>query len=618
MMQQLLTMLFVTTIGLSLVLQCKAEVGAGPSAEAVTLLAVDDGWVEKNEGMSLSLHEAVRHEANPVLKVRAGKHDSDRAAFNQWVLLENGIFRMWYTGFDGSTWSTCYAESVDGVNWERPNVGLFNYKGSKDNNIVIPGFNLTAPFRDDYDPDPNRRYKAALARPLPKGVVDRWEKSVGGKKPGVGSPSVGGFAYSADGINWTTEENDFPLPLKREAASLMYYQGKYFCYGQMSNGDYPEVERWSRCLSTSYSDDFKHWKLAKKAGFYFDPKYGGRIQTHGTLGYQIYDQAVVGAYGIFYNNGELLDHETDLILIVSNDGMTWRKPDKHPFTTILRRAPRGAWDGSFLTQANILNNGRETYLYYAGKESLANLFYGEQQTGLATWRLDGYGFQAPAVGWKYTSPVFKGALTSKPIEVKHVGQQLYMNVRIKDLPGHEVRVELRDAANKPIQGYALADCDPMTVDSVGFPISWKGESSLDRVMGQKVKVHLEVKAENPKRWQKIRVNMPYFYAAYLDMPKLWLDATHQVYGGRGMERIHFQDPDRMTLSGIEIYDADDNQVTLTSLDDSSAVLQFEKASDVKISLPGLKKCMVGETTIEAEDGSVMVKTDPDADVILFF
>ena len=32
-----------------------------------------------------------------------------------------------------------YAESSDGVNWERPNLGLFEYAGSRDNNIVWRG-----------------------------------------------------------------------------------------------------------------------------------------------------------------------------------------------------------------------------------------------------------------------------------------------------------------------------------------------------------------------------------------------------------------------------------------------------------------------------------------------
>ena len=35
---------------------------------------------------------------------------------------------------------TCYAESHDGITWTRPSLGLFEFKGSKDNNIVCKAY----------------------------------------------------------------------------------------------------------------------------------------------------------------------------------------------------------------------------------------------------------------------------------------------------------------------------------------------------------------------------------------------------------------------------------------------------------------------------------------------
>src|ERR1700759_5422528 len=32
---------------------------------------------------------------------------------------------------------TCYAESTDGINWTKPSLGLVDFNGSKDNNIVL-------------------------------------------------------------------------------------------------------------------------------------------------------------------------------------------------------------------------------------------------------------------------------------------------------------------------------------------------------------------------------------------------------------------------------------------------------------------------------------------------
>ena len=62
----------------------------------------------------------------------------------------------------------CYAESKDGVNWFKPNLGQLMFKGSKDNNA----FDLPDPMnlsvnviRDDDDPDPSRRYKMVYEVP---------------------------------------------------------------------------------------------------------------------------------------------------------------------------------------------------------------------------------------------------------------------------------------------------------------------------------------------------------------------------------------------------------------------------------------------------------------------
>ena len=40
---------------------------------------------------------------------------------------------MWYASHPG----LCYARSNDGISWEKPNLGLAEFEGSKDNNIVV-------------------------------------------------------------------------------------------------------------------------------------------------------------------------------------------------------------------------------------------------------------------------------------------------------------------------------------------------------------------------------------------------------------------------------------------------------------------------------------------------
>jgi hypothetical protein len=60
-------------------------------------------------------------------------------------------------------WSA-HAESQDGIHWEKPDLGIIEFDGSRDSNLVWmgPGANM-APFRDDNPDAPDeQRYKAVV------------------------------------------------------------------------------------------------------------------------------------------------------------------------------------------------------------------------------------------------------------------------------------------------------------------------------------------------------------------------------------------------------------------------------------------------------------------------
>ena len=53
---------------------------------------------------------------------------------------------------------TCYAESDDGLTWTKPNLGLFEFNGNPNNNIVWD-LHGACVFRDEDESDPQKRYK---------------------------------------------------------------------------------------------------------------------------------------------------------------------------------------------------------------------------------------------------------------------------------------------------------------------------------------------------------------------------------------------------------------------------------------------------------------------------
>src|SRR5699024_4635543 len=55
--------------------------------------------------------------------------------------------------------SLCYAESEDGIEWGKPNLGLIEFNGSKENNIIGHYLHGTSVFYDKHEQNPKKRYK---------------------------------------------------------------------------------------------------------------------------------------------------------------------------------------------------------------------------------------------------------------------------------------------------------------------------------------------------------------------------------------------------------------------------------------------------------------------------
>lgn len=140
-------------------------------------LFVDDTLIDHMAGARLKLHSPVRGEK--VLTFDRPWEGSTCGFFT--VIDDNGLFRLYYRGSannprgddrhtDDTPMTVCYAESRDGINWIKPNLGLVEFRGSKDNNIMWMGQEALAfaPFLDTNPATPPaERYKATAATLIP-------------------------------------------------------------------------------------------------------------------------------------------------------------------------------------------------------------------------------------------------------------------------------------------------------------------------------------------------------------------------------------------------------------------------------------------------------------------
>ena len=127
-------------------------------------LLVDRYLIAESAGLKLKLHSPLPREV--VLPME--KPWEKEASCCSVVLEDEGKFRLWYrvaprVAAPGEWWNyTAYAESTDGVHWTRPQLNLYNYQGSKKNNLVWmgPGGNMSV-LKDRRPEVPEEeRYKA--------------------------------------------------------------------------------------------------------------------------------------------------------------------------------------------------------------------------------------------------------------------------------------------------------------------------------------------------------------------------------------------------------------------------------------------------------------------------
>ena len=144
-------------------------------------LFIDDFHIERALGLERVWHHPLKlgkavlapdrpwEMGSPRTNYAAGSLGAPRVSTPVWNEAKR-VWQLWYNG--GQYGLPLYAESSDGIHWEKPELGLVAWEGSKRNNIYnLHGngtfdrfFKRNGPciVRDDHDPDPRRRYKGII------------------------------------------------------------------------------------------------------------------------------------------------------------------------------------------------------------------------------------------------------------------------------------------------------------------------------------------------------------------------------------------------------------------------------------------------------------------------
>ncbi len=442
-------------------------------------LMVDDYLVERlSDELGFRLHSPIRREL--VFKTDA-PWEGNASAY-QSVFRDGEVIRMYYRGchyrhggaaaeaLEDHPWVLCYAESRDGIRWTRPELGLFEFRGSRANNIVLTPEAVaeiggdpahTAVFKDaNPDCPPGERYKIVI----------------------LGSRPAGLYALaSGDGIHFRLMSRN---PLVTEGA----FDSQNLAFWDSVRREYREYHR-------DFRDGIRGIKTAasKSLGIFPSPvwlKYPGAadepLYTNQIQPYYRAPHIFVGFPMRYTERGwsdPILDLPgrderlarakaqsrygmavTDAMFMTSRDGVTFKRWPE----AFIRPGPRerSSWVygdnfvfwGMVETPSGIEDAPHEISLY------MTDGYWEGTWTGIRrlTLRLDGFvSLNASARG---------GEMVTKPVVFD--GGSLRLNFETSGAGG--IQVEIQDPEGAPVPGYALADCPPIPGDRLDHVVRWKG------------------------------------------------------------------------------------------------------------------------------------------------
>ena len=434
-------------------------------------LFVDDYLIERLTGASLKMHRPVPREV--VLTCDAPWEGNTSAYYT--LFADGDRFRMYYRGahVDENKKTlhpdfTCYAESRDGVTWEKPALGLFEFAGSKANNIVWTGEGTHnfAPFKDNHTAcKPEATYKALAGGTT---LVDGKKKSCL-------------HAYqSPDGIHWSRMVEEPVITAGAfDSQNIAFYdagRGEYRAYWRIFTAGFTDERGWKpagqRAIRTATSRDFLHWEQQADLRYFDSP--AEHLYTNAVMPYFRAPHLFIGFPTRFQPKNE----QVEPIFMSSRDGVLFRRWSE-PLIPIDAPQDRDGNRSNYMTRALLQLPGQErelsvyaTEAYYTGPGSRVRRF---------TFRTDGFvSVNAGAAG---------GEVVTRPLRFD--GGRLLLN--FATATGGSVRAELQDAAGKPLAGYALEDCPPFAGDDLEHPVTWRGGADLSALQGRPVRLRLVLK-----------------------------------------------------------------------------------------------------------------------------
>lgn len=488
-----------------LLLAAITQVAKGQTADVINVgtqreLFIDDHLIGEMKNVQLMVHSPVREE----ISVTCDAPWEGNGCGYYTVLHDKreSKYRMYYhawqipTGIEpGGPLTIGYFESNDGIKWDRPNLGLCEFNGSKDNNIMLDKMGDGGRCHDfspfiDQNPNatPEARYKAT----------------------GAGFDCMKGvWAYqSPDGIHWTPMK-DKPVFDKGifDSQNISFWstkEQKYVLYYRIFSG---EGTSGTRLVNRAVSDDFVNWKDEGTIQFPDGegPEQLAQFYVNQIKPYERAPQIYLGFPARYVDHGltastpllpewELREKRmtvaprygtaiTDSVYITSRDGKQFRQSNDVFLRPGLRTQHNWSYGDNYIAWHVVETSSTKddapselslyaTESYFTGRNSRLRRY---------SLRIDGFA--------SVHAKLQKGELQTKPLTF--TGKQLSLNVATSAAGMVRVAICIPDGSEIP--GYTLEDCDLIYGDSIDRKVTWKNNASVEALIGKPVILRFAMK-----------------------------------------------------------------------------------------------------------------------------
>lgn len=402
---------------------------------------------------------------------------------------EEGKLRMWYVCRDdwgeGSQANLAYAESTDGVNWTKPNLGIYDYHGSRANNLVGLHSLEGVVFQDPNVPAAERYTYISTGKP------EDSDKSAPG--------ATGIYRYhSPDGLHWKRDAKPL-IQAGSDTQNVVWWDerlGEYVLIvrGWNTNPNRRKVSRLT-LPSLTQPTDLKPSGRGLRNYFYdeiptiliCDEKDPSRTDIY-NMSAQPYvlDPSWYVGFPTFLRRSAKTDAPgwtgrhmgpAEVQFVGSRDSITWYRYDRVSYAPPGIASPNKK--NMIFMGTGMVVRGDEIWQYGTEFESVhGDIEARKRKTDgfivRYVQRVDGFVSldTGNVVGTARTAPV------------KVSGNRLLLNLDTGALG--EMRVGLIGADGRPLPGYGVEECEALEYNGTGVAVTWAKGSDLSALNGREL------------------------------------------------------------------------------------------------------------------------------------